>query len=449
MKNIDVLNFDNSFVIDSSNTIINNFISEYNRDEVPIDVNFRKLVEWLPQNGRATHFIHPYTAKLLMHIPNLFLSNDILTKKNNIILDPFCGSGTVPLEANLNGRKAIGIDVNPLATLIARVKTTNYSIEHLMECKKKINNQKAHLNSENPDVINLGYWYSKVVIDELNKLWHNINTVEDELTKDFFKVCFSLTTRKFSYADPCVSVPVKINLNKDNEAYLKKAKLHMNFLKVTDVADFYNETVLQNIEMFKEIETFRFESKIVNGDIKMDLLDSSEQVDMIITSPPYAGAQKYVRASSLNLGWLGLVPSKLLSQLEKLNIGREHYLSSDYKEFKETGVFEADNLLRSIYQEYPLRAHIASNYICEMRLAFSNASRYLKKDGFLVLVAGNNVVCGKDFNTQLYLERILHDLGFKTLFKLCDTIKSRGLMTKRNKTASLITREWVILLQKQ
>lgn len=45
-----------------------------------------------------------------------------LTEPNQIILDPFCGSGTIPLEAWVNGRRALGGDRNPYAVAVARAK---------------------------------------------------------------------------------------------------------------------------------------------------------------------------------------------------------------------------------------------------------------------------------------------------------------------------------------
>ena len=65
------------------------------------------------------------------------------------------------------------------------------------------------------------------------------------------------------------------------------------------------------------------------------------------------------------------------------------------------------------------------------------------------MVIGNNTVCGKPFNTQQYLTSYMQEKGMSLQFKLIDDIKSYGLMTKRNKTASKISREWVLVLRKE
>ncbi len=43
------------------------------------------------------------------------------TSKGIIVLDPFCGSGVTPIEAIKMGRKAIGVDLDPIATFITRM----------------------------------------------------------------------------------------------------------------------------------------------------------------------------------------------------------------------------------------------------------------------------------------------------------------------------------------
>ena len=69
-----------------------------------------------------THGYHPYSAKYIPQIPNRLIS--AFSKKDDLILDNFVGSGTTLVESKVLGRNAIGVDVNPLACLISKVKTT-------------------------------------------------------------------------------------------------------------------------------------------------------------------------------------------------------------------------------------------------------------------------------------------------------------------------------------
>lgn len=53
-------------------------------------------------------------------------------------MDPFCGSGTVALEASIHGFKPLVADANPFALLLTKVKTTPYNVDKLIEVKNHI-----------------------------------------------------------------------------------------------------------------------------------------------------------------------------------------------------------------------------------------------------------------------------------------------------------------------
>ena len=173
-----------------------------------------------------------------------------------------------------------------------------------------------------------------------------------------------------------------------------------------------------------------------------------EDVDLVITSPPYVGAQKYIRASSLSIGWLALAPSNKLRPLERLNIGREHFSKSEYEEphFSRDSIGYED--LQHIWEVNPLRAHIAATYLNEMRAAIRQTVRRIRSGGRLVLISGNNTIVGKLFPTSGFLAALAEQEGLSLELELVDDIRSRGLMTKRNKTAGVITREHIHLFVK-
>jgi len=441
---------------------VQEFLFQYSIDNEPIEVSFRQLVPYLDKQDRATHLIHSYPAKLLMHIPHFFLNNTVFSTKGDYVLDPFCGSGTVLLEAILAGRNALGADANPLARLITEVKTTLYNTERL---KIHLNNLKLNIVDCEmlTDFDNINYWFYPETKLALSRLFVAIQNIENTAEKNFFLVCFSNCVKKVSLADPRVSVPVKLNADRYHlsHPYHDKIKRKINDLRHISVTEKFFEIVDLNILKFEKLnlEVNKSELKptsvIVSNDArnlgqiseKGDLLN--ESVQLVLSSPPYAGAQKYIRASSLNLGWLKFIDKETtLKYLDGLNIGRENYTKKEYKTLPLTNISEADALLQLIWEKNPLRAYIAANYLEEMREAIKEIRRVLKFKGYFVLIAANNQVCGYEFKTQEYLLKIAEELGFKVVLKMIDDIKSYGLMTKRNKTASIITREWVLVFQK-
>ncbi|MEZ9219285.1 DNA methyltransferase [Vibrio cyclitrophicus] len=438
------------------------FFSAYEVAKKPIEVNFRDLVDWVPYSDSYTHYIHSYPAKLIKHIPIFFLNSKILLPESkSLVLDPFCGSGTVLLESLLAGHSAIGCDANPLARLIARVKTTRLEAKELHRTKASIMLKARRLRKVVPlNVVNIEHWFSKNTIKQLSQLYRSINEICTGEELEFFLATFSSIVKKVSYADPNLSVPVKIKpekyVNIDIKERLSNKLLE---LKNIDVISLFGNQVDKNINrisLLEKVSSYDVTANVVSEDARRitKSLDNSAEllepnsVDFIVTSPPYAGAQKYIRSSSLSLGWLGLCEEKSLRDYEKLNIGREHYSKSEYVESIRFGLADIDTFFDEVEKENPLRAHINSNYLKEMESAISEMYRVLKKDKYCVIVIGNNEVCGRKFETQKYIRLLAERLGFSTKLVLVDDIHSRGLMTKRNKTASIINSEWILVFKK-
>jgi DNA modification methylase len=423
----------------------------YRSDGASVEVNFRDLVPRRRAGAdRYTHLLHPYPAKLLAAIPHLFLRCPSILPADGVVLDPFCGSGTVLLEAALAGRRADGADANPLARLIAAAKVTRLGDGALRSALEAIVVRGAR-PAERPDVVNVEHWFAPEVIARLSSIRAGVVAIEDANLRRFFEVCLSACARKVSFADPRLSVPVRLNARR-LEVYGAKgveALTRLTPLSADQVSATFRAIAEQNIERLgrvRAIEPWPVAPRIFDDARDLDVPDGA--YDLVITSPPYAGAQKYVRASSLGLGWLGLTPGGSLRHLEQLSIGREHYSNSDYAEPQETGCADADALIEQVRGQNPLRAHIVSNYLLEMRAAFAETVRALRPGGWMVLVSGRNMVCGHAFDTPAYLESIAASFGLATCARFVDEIRTRGLMTKRNSTAGLISQEVVTVMRR-
>lgn len=410
----------------------------YDENGSPVEVNFRTLVPLGSGVDRATHLFHSYPAKLLLNIPLFFINCTKYSSPNDVVFDPFSGSGTVLVEALLAGRRALGADANPLARLIAAAKTTHIDADIISTALRLIiSSIDLHHQVPFTTTIKKDMWFSEDVVLSLGALLYSIRKNTDGTVRGFMESCFSACVKRLSVSDPRLSVPVR----------LKGEALSKHVLNFPPAIDLFIKVVGTNSVRLAKMPVGC--TSVIHTDARQEQPDGTVQADLIITSPPYAGAQKYIRASSLSIGWLGLAPSDRLRELEKLNIGREHFSKSDYSVDTPSLLPGAQEALAKIKSINPLRSHIANTYLREMDDAAGAIVSRLRQDGHLVLVVGDNMICGHKFPTSQFVKEIFTSKGLSTTLELVDDIRSRGLMTKRNKTAGTIEREHVIVFQKR
>ena len=415
---------------------------QYQRTRAPIEVNFRKLAPFNSGVDRLTHLIHSYPAKVLLNIPFFFLHCDQMGNVGHL-RDPFCGSGTVLLEGMVRGWRVSGADSNPLARLISRVKLTALDVEEISAAAKTTRDHWKRDWQPFLPVVDVNFWFAKDAQEKLGGLSAAIEREQNGQLRDFLSVCLSSCVRKASFADPRLSVPVRAA---DISAQWADAERY-DVLELFEVAVSDN---LRRVAMLSGLQQRPAPEVSISDDARhlREYPLSSSCVDLVVTSPPYVGAQKYIRATSLNLGWLGLVPTGKLRDLEDQSIGREHYRKNEYQDLvlPEHGV--AHKQLKKIKKQNPLRAHIASKYLIEMTEAITEIVRVVRQGGKVILIVGNNTVAGEEFGTSRYIQQLSMASGLRLELELVDDIRSRGLMTKRNRTAGLISREYIQVYSK-
>ena len=93
------------------------------------------------------YLIHRYYARRPHNVFNHLIRN--YTNPGDIVLDPFCGGGVTVVEALRTRRKAIGVDLNPLATFITKMEVAHIDIEHFrdlfFELKKRLDKRILNL----------------------------------------------------------------------------------------------------------------------------------------------------------------------------------------------------------------------------------------------------------------------------------------------------------------
>lgn len=151
----------------------------------------------------ASHDFHAFPAKFPPPLPEKFIRG--LTVAGDTVLDPMMGSGTAIVEAFLARRKCIGTDIDPLALLITKVKTTPLNVDLLREqLYRIIEKANRHIEVQPAETLAaigarwdkktrefVDYWFASDTQIELAALLLEIEAIENPAIRDFFILAFS------------------------------------------------------------------------------------------------------------------------------------------------------------------------------------------------------------------------------------------------------------------
>lgn len=144
---------DNGSTLISKQDLINYYKSHMGKRELEWkkelgdDLNWRLSFDHLTEKERTKHVhrLHPYKGKFIPHLVEYFLDNhtddfkkEVYFTPGDIVLDPFCGSGTTLVEANELGIHAIGVDISAFNAMISNVKIEKHNLFKLQEEIRKI-----------------------------------------------------------------------------------------------------------------------------------------------------------------------------------------------------------------------------------------------------------------------------------------------------------------------
>jgi len=246
-----------------------------------------------------THSIHAYPAKFPPQLPRKILS--LFSQPGVRVLDPFCGSGTTLIEARLLGRDSVGVDINGLACLLAKVKSTPLSVKQQKLADAFLqtiqtataqwrSGRKKKINI--PEIEGLDHWFQKNVALELSFLRAAISELDDPDVKDFFRITLSSIIVRVSNQDSdtrFAAIPKNIKDGFTLKLFLERG------------ADFLNR-----VREFSALVSNDARVTIYNADARhLPVLDT-ESFDLIITSPPYANTYDYYLYHKFRKRWLEL-----------------------------------------------------------------------------------------------------------------------------------------------
>jgi len=275
-----------------------------------------KRLDWdFPNEGSdfGPHSIHPFPAKFIPQIPRQILSI-FEVPAGTVVLDPFVGSGTTILEAKVVGLDYVGIDVNPVAVLISRVKTTDLPGAALSLAGRVASGARARFRSRGPtsapQIPRLEHWFSETTARAMACLRDEISNLNsDSASADFLRVCLSAITVKVSKQE-----------NETRYAAIEKS------ISGEGVFDLFLKTANSVAAKLATSQTL-FNSRRGHGQvICFDSRRIGElrlpRVSLVITSPPYPNAFEYWLYNKYRMYWLGFDP---VAVREKEIGARPHY----------------------------------------------------------------------------------------------------------------------------
>lgn len=408
-------------------------------DGSPIDVSFRELAGPLTADESAQS-LHPYPARLLRHIPRFLLGCQQLVTPGDLVLDPFCGTGTVLTEAMRWGCDGWGLDINPLAVLISTVKTKPMDIE---QCRKTarivVQTARRYRRTLEPVPESLAYWFGVDTSRALQHLRRAVESHRDDATQHFLELCLSRTVDSVAHKDRRIPVPVRprgVPLPGGSRG---------------DTLDLFDGLSGETARRLERLAMDRPDvgSVVQLGDARKIELTPLGVPSLVFTSPPYGAAQKYARSSGHSLEWLGLIPAGRLADLERHMVGREHLSKQTISTPPAARNNDVAHAIERVAKRSVHRAAIYASYFADMDDSIQTLARLTAPASNLVLVSSDNTVAGQLLPTHHLLARIAQDHGYRTQVILRDRIVARSMTTKRAKTAgSPIHHEYVHIMQK-
>ncbi len=409
--------------------------------------NNRAILILSKDQSFLSHGIHKFPAKFFPELPRYLIRK--YSQEGATVLDPMCGSGTVPLEAMLANRVGIGLDIDPIARLITKVKTNPLPSSELRQIVALLRNcihQKTRDPSYSPAIPSFHYrdkWFRDFVLFELGMILECINeTCEDEPSyspelHDFLRVVFSSIVRDVSNADPyCTRTVIR--------------KKQIRRIQPGETIGLFFESLCQQKEAMLELLDYCRTNGVSRTHLPLATAThiplADDSIDLAITSPPYINAVDYTRTHQLEMYWLDMLDDAPLSERKRKYIGTETVYKSEYKGLRISGYKSLDPLLHSIHEVDPRRSFIVYKFFEDMRIQLSETLRVLKPDGKYCIVIGNNTVRGHEVNSHEILSEIAtsDDIGFQLEKKFFSLLIRHFIKIPRPER---MNGEWVLIFR--
>lgn len=362
-----------------------------------------EAVDWSFSNrgrGHEIESLHPYPAKFVPEIPGAFL--DVLAPPPGTrILDPFCGSGTTLLAAQRRGLPSMGVDLNPVACLISRVKTAPLPAGLEEAADLVVEEARSDANPLVPDIPNLGHWFKPDVQKATAALVTAIGHRAGEPSFDALRLALS-------------SILVRVSNQESDTRYAAIEK----DVDRKDVFRLFRAAVSKLAKGLDAREWSLASAEVLESDVlALTPADLGGRVGAIVTSPPYPNAYEYWLYHKYRMWWLGFDPLAV----KTAEIGaRAHFFKRD--------------------------RHTAGHFREQMRGVFSLLDSVLSKGGVVCFVVGRSKIHGEMIDNADTVREVGEEIGL-----ILETRIERAIAAHRksfNLSHANIKTESVVVLSK-
>ncbi len=301
-----------------------------------------------------THGFHSYAAR--MHPA---VARGAIATFPGIVLDPFCGTGTVLLEARVASRRSFGVELSPLGVRIAEQKLDirgDRAREGFAELLKGIGERSEERVRDRVDVRaklpkSELQWYSPHVLKELAGLLEEIRGVKVKRDRRALEMIFS-------------SIIVKVSKQKSDTAERIEEKRIRKGLTTELFVRKGLELVQRWGALAKAVPRDSPKTRVIHGDARDLAKLIPTRIGLIVSSPPYGGTYDYVQHHARRYPWLRIDPGPL----ERGEIGARRHLRA---------------------------AEDERRWDDQMRATLRAMSSVLETDGVAILVVGDAQLGGK------------------------------------------------------
>ena len=327
--------------------------------------------------------IHPFPARMAAGIALEALGQ---SNKALRVLDPMSGSGTVLAVARANGHRAFGVDLDPLAVLLAGVWTRTLDPERIKDKAAEVlersrgrfhalNTGRAYpVDSDDETRAFIRYWFDDYARRQLAALSGAIGRVRDESTRDVLWCAFSrLIITKTAGA----SLAMDLSHSRPHRQFSRAPVKPFN--RFTSAVN----TIVSNCPQLGSGNVGPA-AVVKRGDARR-LNVESDSIDLVLTSPPYLNAIDYMRCSKFSLVWMGYNVCEI-RQIRGESVGAE--ASSD-EALDAKWVKSLINQLK-LTPALSTRDHaLLARYAWDMGHVLAETSRVLRRGGRAVYVVGD------------------------------------------------------------